>query len=544
MPAAAAPGDPLRLLSLRADTLLASAALNCAALAVPVLLLQLYDRIIPNAAFGTLAAMLGGVAAAVLVEAGLRQARATIAGWVAAQEEHALSGAALRRVLRADPRAAPSPGVQADALAAIGEWRGHRSGDLAFALADLPFAALYLGFLAWLSPLLAGAALLGALPGLAAAIAFGPAAARAIADRSASEASRHGLTLEAIAAIEPLKAMGAEAAMLRRHERLVAAAAAAGRRTAIAVQLCAALAMGAGQMVVAAVALAGAWLAMRDQLSAGALAAAILLASRGIEPLARLASVTPTLARARVARRRVATLLAMPAIAAGTEPARPIGRIALRGFALPDPRGGELVAPFDLDLARGECLALSGAGGTGKTRLLATLAGLLPPAPGTLLFDGVPVERLDPATLAPQIAWLGQRPALVPGRVMDNLTRFDPRHEAQARLLAAELGLDTFFDRHPLGYALEVGRGGSQDLPPSIVERIAAVRALVGAPRLILFDDAAGAQDQAGEARMRALLARLRPQAAMVIVAAQPGWHALADRRLVIAEGRLAERAT
>lgn len=543
MPAVAGTSPPLRLLSLRADTLLASAALNLAALAVPVLLLQLYDRIIPNAAFGTLAALLGGVAIAIAIEIVLRHARAAIAAWIAAQEEHALSTAALRRIIQADPRTAPSPGVQADALAAMAEWRGHRTGELAFALADLPFVALYLGFLAWLSPLLAGAALLGALPGLAAAIALGPVAGRAIADRSASEANRHGLGLEAVAAIEPLKAMAAEPAMLRRHERLVAAAAAAGRRTVLAVQLCTALAMAAGQMVVAAVALAGAWLAMQQQLSAGALAAAILLASRGIEPLARFAAATPSLARARAARRRIGRLLAMPAIAAGREPAGPLARLELRGFALRDPLGRPLLRPCDLELRRGACLALDGAGGAGKTVLLATLAGLLPAPPASLFFDGVPVERLDPATLAPRIAHLAQRPVLVPGRVIDNLTRFDPRHEAQARRLAAELGLDSFFDRHPLGYALEVGRGGSQDLPRSIVERIAAVRALVGAPRLVLFDDAAAAQDAEADRRMRALLARLRPQVAMILVSAQPEWRALTDRRVILAEQTLREVA-
>lgn len=543
MPAIAGTSPPLRLPSLRADTLLASAGLNLAGLAVPVLLLQLYDRIIPNAAFGTLAALIAGVGLAILLELVLRQARAGIAAWIAAQEEHALSTAALRRVIRADPRAAPSPGVQADALAAIAEWRSHRTGELAFTLADLPFAALHLGFLAWLSPLLAAAALLGALPGLAAAIALGPVAGRAIADRAASEANRHGLSLEAIAAIEPLKAMGAEAAMLRRHERLVAAAAAAGRRTAVTVQLCAALAMAAGQMVVAAVALAGAWLAMQEQLSGGALAAAILLASRGIEPLARLAAATPSLARARAARRRIGRLFAMPAIAAGREPAGPLERVALSGFALADPLGRPLLRPSDLELRRGDCIALDGAGGAGKTILLATLAGLLPAPPDSLFLDGVPVERLDPATLAPRIAHLAQRPVLIPGRVMDNLTRFEPRHEAQARRLAAELGLDDVFDRHPLGYALEIGRGASQELPLSVVERIAAVRALVGAPRLVLFDDAAAAQDAEGERRMRALLARLRPQVAMVIVSAQPEWRALANRRVVLAEGILREVA-
>ena len=104
------------LLSTRPDALVASALLNVAALAVPVLMLQVYDRIIPNAAYATLAALIAGVCAAIALEAALRHARATISMWSAAQEEHSLTGAALSRLLGAHPRAAVPAGMQADGM--------------------------------------------------------------------------------------------------------------------------------------------------------------------------------------------------------------------------------------------------------------------------------------------------------------------------------------------------------------------------------------------------------------------------------------------
>jgi ABC-type bacteriocin/lantibiotic exporter with double-glycine peptidase domain len=539
MQASTADIRPAGLLSTRPDTLLASALLNLAALAVPVLMLQLYDRIIPNGSYSTLLVLVPGVLLAIATEAGLRHARAAICAWVAAQEEHALSRAALERLLRADPRAIPPPGVAADAMAAIAEWRAHRTGALAHTLADLPFMLVFLGFLAWLSPLLALVAVLAALPGAIAAAALAPIAARAIAQRSAAEASRHGLTQESLSAIEAIKAMAAEALLLRRHERLVAATALAGRRTTATLQACRALAAAGSQTVVCAVALAGAAMVIQGTLSGGAVAAAILRASRGLEPLARLAAGTPNLARALGARRRAGLLLRLPQEEADRPAPPPLTEIALEGVDIAHPHGGLLLQEVSLRLRVGECVALQGPGGSGKTRLLLTLAGLVPPDRGRILVDGVPSEALSPQALRGQVALLPQRPVLLPGRVIDNLTGFDPDRQAEALHLAAELGLDACFDRLAAGYATEVGHGDAQDLPPSIAERVVAVRALIARPRLILLDDATASQDRDGDSRMRALIGRLRREAAVLVVTERPEWLALADRRLRVAEGRV-----
>lgn len=524
-----------------ADTLLASALLNLAALALPLLLLQIYDRIIPNAAYGTLVALLLGVGVAIALEAALRQARTTIAAWTSAREEHALTVAAATRILHADPRHLPTPGPLADGMAAIGEWRSHRNSQLAFALADLPFVLVFLGFLIWLSPLLAGAALVAAAPGLLAAILLGRAAALAIASRTEAETFRHALAQDAVAAIEPLKAMSAEAQMLRRHERLVATSAAAGRRTTIRVQLCQALAGAGSQMVVAAVALTGAGLMMREEISGGAAAAAILLASRGIEPLARLAAATPSLQRARAARRRVEAVLDVAQERQGGADAGEIQDIALQGVGFVAPGGEWLLRGVSLELRRGECISIQGPGGSGKTRLILALAGLLPPDAGHIAINGQLRDGLDPAALRRQTALLPQHPSLVPGRIIDNLACFDPEAEAAALALATELGLDSHFGRLRDGYATAIGRGDAMELPPSVTERVAAVRALLGGRRLILFDDAARTQDQDGDRRMRALIARLKPDAITVLIADRADWLTLADRHYRIEAGGLVQ---
>jgi ATP-binding cassette subfamily C protein LapB len=137
------------------------------------------------------------------------------------------------------------------------------------------------------------------------------------------------------------------------------------------------------------------------------------------------------------------------------------------------------------------------------------------------------------------VALLAQHPALLPGRVIDNMTRFEPRYTDAALALAAELGLDAWFARQPVGTAMAVGRSDGQELPASVAERVAAVRALVRRPRLILFDEANAAQDRDGDARMRALLERLKPNAMIVLVSHRPSWLAMADRTYLLRDGRM-----
>ncbi|MDA8637888.1 hypothetical protein N9L49_04660 [Rhodospirillales bacterium] len=81
------------------DLVLASLFINILALAMPLTLLQVYDRIIPNSAEGTLIMLIIGVGSALLLEAGLRQGRSYVSGWMGARFEHLAGVAAVERLI-------------------------------------------------------------------------------------------------------------------------------------------------------------------------------------------------------------------------------------------------------------------------------------------------------------------------------------------------------------------------------------------------------------------------------------------------------------
>nr|WP_246048287.1 ATP-binding cassette domain-containing protein [Hankyongella ginsenosidimutans] len=185
---------------------------------------------------------------------------------------------------------------------------------------------------------------------------------------------------------------------------------------------------------------------------------------------------------------------------------------------------------------------MSGANGCGKSSLLWMLMGGLHPQEGRVTVNGAPIETINLKTLRQQVAFIPQRAVLFKGTVLDNLTNFDvDTNLAQALDLATALGLDRYFAGVPDGYEMEIGAATNGGLPSGVVQRIAMVRALVGDPQLILFDEANAALDQAGDKLMRELLVRYQTRAAIVIVSFRPSLLAIADRQYHLRDGRLVD---
>ncbi len=186
------------------------------------------------------------------------------------------------------------------------------------------------------------------------------------------------------------------------------------------------------------------------------------------------------------------------------------------------------LAPVDLDLDAGDCIALSGPSGSGKTLILRSLADL-DPNEGEVALDGEARDSIPAPMWRRRVAYLAAEPgwwADVIGAHFPDLT--------VARELAAALGLSEKFFDAPVA---QVSTGERQ--------RLALVRLLLLAPRIMLLDEPTAALDEAAAARVEAVLAeRLAAGVAIVLVTHDDAQAArLAGRRLRIADGRLEDAA-
>jgi len=194
-----------------------------------------------------------------------------------------------------------------------------------------------------------------------------------------------------------------------------------------------------------------------------------------------------------------------------------------------------------LRIAAGDCVAITGASGCGKTTLLKILMGLLPPTAGEVRLAGVPVARSGVREYRRRIAAVLQDDQLLAGSIEANIAFFEPvpdrsRVEACARLAAVHDEIAAM----PMGYETLVGDMGSS-LSGGQKQRVLLARALYKQPDALFLDEATSHLDVRREGLINASVRRLR--LTRIVVAHRPQTIASADR-VVVLEGGAITQAT
>jgi len=214
------------------------------------------------------------------------------------------------------------------------------------------------------------------------------------------------------------------------------------------------------------------------------------------------------------------------------------GALELRdvGFHYP---GAErpVLSGLSFTVQAGQTIAIVGSTGAGKTTLLNLVPRLFDATSGAVVVDGTDVRQLDLQTLWSRIGLVPQRPYLFSGTVASNLRYADPDATDDQLWQALEIAQARDFVRAmPGGLDAPIEQGGS-NVSGGQRQRLAIARALVRKPDIYLFDDSFSALDLATDARLRAALAPVTRDAAVVIVAQRVSTIVHADKILVLEDG-------
>lgn len=187
----------------------------------------------------------------------------------------------------------------------------------------------------------------------------------------------------------------------------------------------------------------------------------------------------------------------------------------------------------------GTTTAIIGSTGSGKTTLVNLIPRLVDATSGAVLVDGADVRELHPEVLWRRIAVVPQRPYLFTGTVASNL-RFADEEASDADLWAAlEIAQAADFVRMmPEGIDSRISQGGT-NVSGGQRQRLAIARALVRKPDIYVFDDSFSALDLATDAKLRAALAPVIRDAAMIVVAQRVSTIRHADQIIVLDSGRM-----
>jgi subfamily B ATP-binding cassette protein HlyB/CyaB len=361
-------------------------------------------------------------------------------------------------------------------------------------------------------------------------LAVAPLIRRSLNHQFLVGARNQAFLTEYVAGIETVKSLQMEPQLRQRYSEYLSELLSAGFKTrqlhnhySVAVQ-------STEQLVTLAVLCLGAWEVMRnDGFTVGMLVAFQMFASRVAQPLSRLAGLWQDFQQAGIAVRRLGDLMDAPAEPVSTMPQHaPAADAHIKldnVWFRHSERSPELFHGLSFDLGAGQCAAITGASGCGKTTLARILQGMVVPAEGRIRVAGRDVRSLAVNELRSMFGVVPQETWLFSGTVYENVMHGNALATFDEVVHACRLAeIHDTLDALPEGYQTRIGEHGT-GLSGGQKQRIAIARALLKRPKILLFDEPTSQLDARTAQALIATVNRLKGRITILLIAheAPPG---------------------
>ena len=300
-----------------------------------------------------------------------------------------------------------------------------------------------------------------------------------------------------------------------------------------------------GNVAVAVVLLVGGFRVVDGQLAIGALLAALLYTRRFFDPMEEMAMFYNSYQSAAAALEKISGVLEEhPGV---PDPVTPVdlwaakGAVSFEGVQFEYQSDRVILPHFDLSIPAGQTIALVGSTGAGKSTLAKLMARFYDPSQGQVTLDGVDLRDLHPKDLRRAIVMVTQEAYLFSGSVADNISIGKP-DATPAEIVAAAraVGAHDFIAGLPNGYDTDVNKRGGR-VSAGQRQLISFARAFLADPAVLILDEATSSLDIPSERLVQQALQTLLGGRTAVIIAHRLSTVAIADRVLVMEQGRIVE---
>ncbi len=517
--------------------IVASVVSSLLGLALPLAVLQIYDRILPNQSIETLTLLTIGLFGAFVLDAVLKVLRSYLLGWNAVRSGFDAQLSAVTRLLNAPhPNVEKEPpGIWVDGLEAVRELSAFEGSQSRLLTLDIPLAGIFLIVLGLVGgPLIVVPLLLIAGFGVMAAF-HGKRLQQVLAARSEQDNRKHDFLVECLSGIHTLKGLAMESMILRRFERLQKGSAVASYDTILLGNKLQSMGIMFANLMMISVVSVGALFVMAGELSIGGLACCSLLSGRLTQPVLRGIGMWTEFQNIQLAQERAGKFseLEVSTSVGNSLDSEITGSITLDkvGFEYPGVKKRSCLSDVSLVVRPGEFVGIKGEDGSGRSTLVKLITGELKPTSGSVTIGGLESCPNREQLQVKDVAYVSAHSATFKGTILENITMFRTGAAVEAAQRAAKLiGLEDEIHRLPDGYDTPLAQGVAQILSSGLLQRVSIARALARNPKILIFDEANSLLDFQSDAALRQGLESLKGQMTAIIISNRPSFLSIAER--------------
>lgn len=517
---------------------------NLMMIALPLFVMNVYDRVIPHSAFETLWALAIGVLIAITIDLGVRYVRLKLADSVSLSITQAMQIRLMRRLASSKLEFTPRN---------TASWTsGFRDLEATISLVpalipalvvDLPFVCIVLALI--LS--IAGPVVLAPIAGITFFAIWTFIGMHALKKRG-GEDSKHTnakteLMAETSSVIRTLKTIGAEEQRVNVFQKLLREATPAGHEIRLTTGLQPQVTMSSVQVVIVAAIVIGVYQINAGLMSVGALAASTLLIGRVLLPAGTVVALTGRAFQFAKSYDNVCRLLKLPqeeSLDHLAPRAVKYGKLSLNAVSFKFSESPvNALNDISLTVEPGERVALIGRSGSGKSTLLQVLVRLLEPGQGSYKIDEFDARQFEPRCIRSALSYMPQETELIAGTLAENLLLARPGASQDDLLHALTMAAaDDFVRSNAYGLSLPVGRNG-EGLSGGERQSIGLARALLRPSKLLLLDEPTSALDNTTENRVIRALSENLGGRTLIVATHRISLLALVDRVIWMDGGRI-----
>ena len=519
-----------------------SCVVNILMLTGPIFMLQIYDRVLTSRSVPTLIALAGLVVALYLFMGIVDLVRYRVLTRIGHKFDEDIGRSAFVTQVSSPIKLGPTA-AKTEPVRDVDQIRSYFASPGITALFDMPWMPIYIGIVFLIHPWLGYLAVVGAIILFIIAVGVDRVARPLMRDTSALSAQRNAIVSSGRRNAEVLHGMGMMGSIGSVWDGVNERFLTANAKAADAVGLSSVLSKTFRLFLQSAVLALGAYLAIQEVISPGAMIAASIIMARGLQPVEMAVQNWRQMLGAQQAYKRLKQTFNAPTSEEALNLPSPSQGLQVENITVVPP-GSRTPTLIDIrfQLAAGTALGIIGQSGCGKSPLARALVGVWPPLRGVVSLDHAPLHQWDPDKLGQHIGYLPQDVELFEGTIAENIARFRAGAKDEDVIAAAKTaGCHELILSFKEGYGTQLGDQGAR-LSAGQRQRIALARALFGDPFLIVLDEPNSNLDGYGDSALNKAISSTKARGAIVIVVAhRPSALSATDKLALIDNGRLAD---